>query len=190
MIANRDPEHRADPRLPSSGMIKLFAGSLHSSRRRPQLHLHCPGERSERVPFVLGSLRPARVVAHATVHRRDRTISSRSVSSHASPHSSRVACCPSGHEPNRYHLMDESAVNEHPSNKEHVCPHPSSVVRQLKAERDRLAKQLSGMDAALRGFAGVYRMPRRARRVMSLAARKKIAAAQRRRWANLKAARK
>ena len=40
-----------------------------------------------------GNLRPPRVVAHATVPRRDRTISSRSVSSHASPHSSRVACC-------------------------------------------------------------------------------------------------
>jgi hypothetical protein len=32
----------------------------------------------------------------------------------------------------------------------------SSIVKQLKAERDRVAKQLSGMDAALRAFAGVY----------------------------------
>jgi hypothetical protein len=73
----------------------------------PRLHLHCLGEQPERVPFVLRSLRPPRVVAHATVPRRDRTISSRSVSSHASPHSSRVACCLRWHEPNRYHLMGD-----------------------------------------------------------------------------------
>jgi hypothetical protein len=57
-----------------------------------------------------------------------RTISSRSVSSHASPHSSRVACCLHRHEPNRYRLMHYSAVNEHPSSKEHVCP------RSIEAE--------------------------------------------------------
>jgi hypothetical protein len=66
----------------------------------------------------------------------------------------------------------------------------SSILKQLKAERDRVARQLSGLNAALTAFAGVYRMPRRARRVMSLAARKKIAAAQRRRWAKVRAARK
>jgi hypothetical protein len=38
----------------------------------------------------------------------------------------------------------------------------SSIVRQLKVERDRVAKQLSGMDAALTAFAGVYRMGSRA----------------------------
>jgi hypothetical protein len=32
----------------------------------------------------------------------------------------------------------------------------SSILRQLKKERDRVAKQLSGMDAALSSFAGVY----------------------------------
>ena len=32
----------------------------------------------------------------------------------------------------------------------------SSIIRQLKKERDRVAKQLSGMDAALTAFAGVY----------------------------------
>ena len=31
-----------------------------------------------------------------------------------------------------------------------------SIVAQLKKERDRAAKQLSGMDAALRAFASVY----------------------------------
>jgi len=65
----------------------------------------------------------------------------------------------------------------------------SSIVRQIKEERDRVAKQLSGMDAALTAFAGVYSngQPKK-RRKMSLAARKRIAAAQRRRWANVRAA--
>jgi hypothetical protein len=67
----------------------------------------------------------------------------------------------------------------------------SSILRQLKAERDRVAKQLSGMDAALRAFAGVYsEKPIRKRRKMSAAARKKIAAAQRRRWAKVRAKQK
>jgi hypothetical protein len=62
----------------------------------------------------------------------------------------------------------------------------SSIVKQLKKERDRVQTQLKGIDAALTAFATVYRMPRRARRVMSLTARKKIAAAQRRRWATFR----
>jgi len=69
-------------------------------------------------------------------------------------------------------------------------PNLSSLVKQLKKERDRVAKQLAGMDAALTAFATVYRLPKRARRVMNIAARKKIAAAQRRRWAKFRAARK
>ena len=47
----------------------------------------------------------------------------------------------------------------------------SSIIRQLKKERDLVAKQLSGIDAALTAFATVYRMPRRERRRMSLAGR-------------------
>jgi len=68
----------------------------------------------------------------------------------------------------------------------------SSIVRQLKAERDRVAKQLSGMDAALRAFAGVYSggKPVRKRRKMSAKSRAKIAAAQRRRWAKVRKAAK
>ncbi len=64
----------------------------------------------------------------------------------------------------------------------------SSILRQLKAERDRVAKQLSGMDAALRAFAGVYTdgQPIRKRRKMSAKSRAKIAAAQRRRWAKFR----
>jgi hypothetical protein len=68
----------------------------------------------------------------------------------------------------------------------------SVIVKQLKKERDRVAKQLSGMDAALRAFAGVYggSKPIRKRRKMSAESRAKIAAAQRRRWAKVRAAQK
>ena len=60
----------------------------------------------------------------------------------------------------------------------------SSIVRQLKKERDRVAKQLSGMDAAITAFAGVYGGKSiRKRRRMSAKSRAKIAAAQRARWA-------
>jgi hypothetical protein len=62
----------------------------------------------------------------------------------------------------------------------------SSIVKHLKKERDRVQRQLKGLDAALVAFATMYRMPKRARRVMSLSARKKIAAAQRRRWAKFR----
>ena len=64
----------------------------------------------------------------------------------------------------------------------------SSILKQLKAERDRVAKQLSGMDGALRAFAGVYSngQPSPKRRKMSAKSRAKIAAAQRRRWAKFR----
>jgi hypothetical protein len=65
----------------------------------------------------------------------------------------------------------------------------SSVIAQLKKERDRVERQLSGLNAALTAFAGVYGgavKPTRKRRKMSVAARKKIAAAQRRRWAKFR----
>ena len=66
----------------------------------------------------------------------------------------------------------------------------SSIVMQLKKERDRVEKQLTGMDAALRAFASVYSngQPIRKRRKMSAKSRAKIAAAQRRRWAKYKKA--
>ena len=68
----------------------------------------------------------------------------------------------------------------------------SSILRQLKQERDRVAKQLSGMDAALTAFAGVYSngQPSRKRRRMSAKSRGKIAAAQRARWAKFKKAKR
>ena len=61
----------------------------------------------------------------------------------------------------------------------------SSIVKQLKQERDRVEKQLSGLNAALTAFAGaiVVTKPIRKRRKMSAKSRAKIAAAQRRRWA-------
>jgi len=51
--------------------------------------------------LYLGGLRPPRVMAYATVPSCDRTISPRSVSSNASPHSSRVDCCLRRNEPKR-----------------------------------------------------------------------------------------
>jgi hypothetical protein len=68
----------------------------------------------------------------------------------------------------------------------------SSIIKQLKQERDRVEKQLSGLNAALRAFANVYSgaKPSRKRRKMSAKSRAKIAAAQRRRWAKVRAKRK
>ncbi len=97
-------------------------------------------------------------------------------------------------------------------------PNLSSVVRQLKQERDRVEKQLSGLNAAIAAFVGVYRGSKSARkggktakpkasratrkakpsptskssvvkpkRTMSAAARRKIASAQKARWAARKA---
>ena len=65
----------------------------------------------------------------------------------------------------------------------------SAVVRQLKKERDRVQKQLSGLNAALLAFTGVYTgtKPTLKRRKLSAKARAKIAAAQRARWAKVRA---
>jgi hypothetical protein len=64
----------------------------------------------------------------------------------------------------------------------------SSIMKQLKQERDRVEKQLSGLNAALTAFANVYSggKPVRKRRKMSVESRAKIAAAQRRRWAKFR----
>ena len=69
----------------------------------------------------------------------------------------------------------------------------SGIVKQLKEERERVERQLSGLNAALTAFAGVYRgtakpKPTRKRRKMSAKARAKIAAAQRARWAKVRKA--
>ena len=67
-------------------------------------------------------------------------------------------------------------------------PSVSSIVKQLKQERDRVAKQLSGLEAALTAFASAYSgtKPSRKRRKMSAKSRAKIADAQRRRWARFR----
>ena len=64
----------------------------------------------------------------------------------------------------------------------------SGIMRQLKKERDRVQQQLSGLNAALEAFAGVYRGNdgTKPRRKMSAKGRARIAAAQRARWARVK----
>ena len=64
----------------------------------------------------------------------------------------------------------------------------SGVVKQLKKERDRVQQQLSGLNAALEAFAGVYRGNDgiRPRRKMSAKGRARIVAAQKARWAKVR----
>src|SRR3984893_16073054 len=64
----------------------------------------------------------------------------------------------------------------------------SGIVEQLSKERYRLHQQLSGLNAALEAFAGVYRGTSgiKPRRKMSAKGRASIAAAQRARWAKVK----
>jgi hypothetical protein len=65
----------------------------------------------------------------------------------------------------------------------------SSILGQLTKERDRVERQLSGLNAALTAFAGVYggtSKPGHKPRKMSAQSRAKIAAAQRRRWAKFR----
>ncbi len=64
----------------------------------------------------------------------------------------------------------------------------SGIMQQLKKERDRVERELSGLNAALAAFVNVYAgkskpTTGRKRRKMSVAASKKVAAAQRARWA-------
>jgi hypothetical protein len=73
----------------------------------------------------------------------------------------------------------------------------TKVVRQLKKEREGAQRRVERLDAALRvlgslgslnGRIGAARTVAKQRRTMSTAARKRIAAAQRARWAKWKAA--
>jgi hypothetical protein len=61
----------------------------------------------------------------------------------------------------------------------------ASLLEQLKTERDRVLKQLSGVNAALTAFAGVH-SGNNGKRQISAAGKKRIAAAQRARWAKIK----
>jgi hypothetical protein len=71
-------------------------------------------------------------------------------------------------------------------------PNLSAIVMQLKKERDRVRKQLLGLETALTAFASSYSgsKPSRKRRKLSAKSRAKIAAAQRARWAKVRAKRK
>jgi hypothetical protein len=62
------------------------------------------------------------------------------------------------------------------------------VVKHLKDEKDRLARQLHAVSAALTAFGKVYTKGTRPR--LSAAARARIAAAQRARWAKVKSGKK
>ena len=71
-----------------------------------------------------------------------------------------------------------------------------SVVKQLQQERARLENELRGVTAALTTFGKVFLRGKRGRvathkkRTISAAGRKRIAAAQRARWARVRAAKK
>src|SRR5713101_1483483 len=80
-----------------------------------------------------------------------------------------------------------------PPSEAHGMATLSGIVKQLKKERDRVEQQLSGLNAALAAFTGVYRgaaRPERRRRRMSAKSRAKIAAAQRARWRKFRAKKK
>jgi hypothetical protein len=74
----------------------------------------------------------------------------------------------------------------------------SKIVGQLKKERDRVQQQLSGLNAALAAFAGVYsggsgkslQGATKKRRTMSAQGRAAIRRAQKARWAKVRAANK
>jgi hypothetical protein len=68
-----------------------------------------------------------------------------------------------------------------------------SVVSQLQHERARLEAELHRVTAALTAFGEVYMRgakPTRKKRTISAAGRKRIAAAQRARWAKVRASKK
>ena len=77
-------------------------------------------------------------------------------------------------------------------------PNLSGIVQQLKTQRDRAQKEVERLNAALMALGnlgsqsgGLGRVRTdKGRKSLSVAARKKIAAAQRARWAKWKAARR
>jgi hypothetical protein len=62
----------------------------------------------------------------------------------------------------------------------------AGVVQQLRRERDQCAKRLERLDAALTALSGVSGRRTGTRRRLSTAARARIAAAQRARWARVR----
>jgi 16S rRNA G1207 methylase RsmC len=72
-----------------------------------------------------------------------------------------------------------------------------SVISQLQKERARLKNELAGVSAALTAFGKVYLrgtkagpVASRKKRIISAAGRKRIAAAQKKRWAKIRAGKK
>ena len=68
---------------------------------------------------------------------------------------------------------------------------PSQVLKELREERTRIREQVGGLDAAIDALQEVVGGAKsgeepRQKRTLSLAARKKIAAAQRARWAKVR----
>jgi len=63
----------------------------------------------------------------------------------------------------------------------------ATVVRQLRNERDRAAKEVHRLDAALAALNGTSNVKRTRGGRLSAAARARIAAAQRARWAKVRA---
>ena len=65
------------------------------------------------------------------------------------------------------------------------------IIAQLKAERDKAVQQVNALDTAIRALSGLNSTgATRGHRTMSAAARARIAAAQRARWAKVKGRRK
>jgi hypothetical protein len=81
-----------------------------------------------------------------------------------------------------------SALCYNPASEETTLANLAGIVKQLSKERDRLHQELSGLNAALEAFAGVYRGTSgiKTRRKISAKGRARIAAAQRARWAKAK----
>ena len=65
----------------------------------------------------------------------------------------------------------------------------AGVVQQLKAERDRVAKDIARLDAALAALNGSHGKRTAARRKMSAEGRARIVAGQKARWAKVRASR-
>ncbi len=63
----------------------------------------------------------------------------------------------------------------------------ATVIHELRSERDRAAKELQRLDAAIAALNGGQYGKRTGRRRLSAAARARIAAAQRARWAKVRA---
>lgn len=61
-----------------------------------------------------------------------------------------------------------------------------SIVRELKSERDRLDKAIEALSSLNGTRSNITTRPQSTRRTMSVAARRKIGAAQRARWAKTK----